>query len=280
MNILLTGHRGFIGQNLHQKLVALGHDVDGWDWGDGLDPAAPYPTVEGRDFVIHLGAISATTYPDIDQIMRQNTEFSIWLYHECQTHGVNWHYASSASVYGTLETFHEDGPFQPQSHYAYSKYLFDRYVAQNPCDAITTTGFRYFNVYGRHGEEHKGGMASPYTKFIASARETGRLTLFENSQDYKRDFVCVEDVVEAHCQLLTNTQTGVYNIGTGTPVSFQDVGEAIATAYQAQIDYIPMPENLQRQYQAFTCADLGKLNQLVAIDWTDIRDYITADITD
>ena len=276
MNILLTGHNGFIGQNLHQKLISLGHDVTGWDWGTGLEPQSPLPDISLYDFVIHLGAISATTYPDIDQIMRQNTEFSIWLYDQCRAHGVNWHYASSASVYGTLETFHEDGPFQPQSHYATSKYLFDRHVAQNPSDAIVTTGFRYFNVYGHHGEDHKGDMASPYTKFIASALKDGRITLFENSDRFKRDFICVEDVVEVHCRLLTNTVSGVYNIGTGKPVSFQAVAEAIAQKYSAEITLIPMPENLSRQYQAFTCADLGRLNTILDMDWTDIRDYITA----
>lgn len=276
MKILLTGHNGFIGKNLHLKLTALGHDVDGWDWGTERDPQSPLPQVSLYDFVIHLGAISATTYPDIDQIMHQNTEFSIWLYQECAAHGINWHYASSASVYGTLETFHEDGPFQPQSHYAYSKYLFDRHVAQNPSDNITTTGFRYFNVYGHSGEEHKGGMASPYTKFIDAALDTGRITLFENSDRYQRDFVSVEDVVDAHCKLLSNTQSGVYNIGTGNPVSFQDVAEAIAEKYNAVIELIPMPENLQRQYQAFTCADLARLNSVIDMNWTDIRDYISA----
>ena len=278
MNILITGHKGFIGQNLFRALLDMGHDVDGWEWGDGKTPANPLPKVKGRDLVIHLGAISSTTYADVDQIMTQNTDFSIWLYEQCQHHGVNWHYASSASVYGTLEHFQEYGPFQPQSPYAYSKYLFDRHVIKNPAKHITTTGFRYFNVYGHKGEEHKADMASPYTKFIKQAVETGKITLFENSDHYKRDFISVEDVVATHCQLIHNTKSGVYNIGTGNPVSFQDVGEAIAHKYHASITYIPMPETLRRQYQAFTCADLSKLNPLIDIKWTDIRDYIETHI--
>ncbi len=274
MNILVTGHHGFIGQNLFHKLKHMGHEVDGWDWGDGTEPATPLPDVKGRDLVIHLGAISSTTYADVDQIMTQNTDFSIWLYEQCQRHNVNWHYASSASVYGTLSHFQEDGPLQPQSPYAYSKYLFDRHIMKNPSKHITTTGFRYFNVYGHKGEEHKADMASPYSKFIKQAEETGTITLFENSDQYQRDFISVEDVVTAHCQLINNTESGVYNIGTGKPVSFQAVGEAIAQKYQASITYIPMPETVRRQYQSFTCADLGKLNQLIDMKWTDIRDYI------
>ena len=117
-------------------------------------------------------------------------------------------------------------------------------------------------------------MASPYTKFIKQAQKNGAITLFENSDQFKRDFVSVEDVVTVHCHLLKNTISGVYNIGTGRPVSFQDVGNAIAQKYQASINYIPMPDHLHRQYQAFTCAKLGRLNKLIDMKWTDIRDYI------
>lgn len=278
MNILVTGHNGFIGQNLYHTLLDIGHNVEGWDWGSNNQPSHALPAVKDWDLIIHLGAISSTTYTDVDQIMTQNTDFSIWLYEQCQIYGVNLHYASSASVYGTLEHFKEEGPFQPQSPYAYSKYLFDRHVAKYPANNITITGFRYFNVYGHKGEEHKADMASPYTKFIKQAEEKGSITLFENSDRFKRDFVSVEDVVHVHCQLLSNSESGVYNIGTGHPVSFQDVGEAIAQKYQASIDYIPMPEKLARQYQAFTCADLGRLNQLIDMKWTDIRQYIDKNV--
>lgn len=274
MNILVTGHNGFIGLNLYQTLLDMGHDVEGWEWGKESQPATALPEVKNRDLVIHLGAISSTTYRDVDQIMTQNTDFSIWLYEQCQIHGVNLHYASSASVYGTLEHFNEEGPFQPQSPYAYSKYLFDRHVKKHPAKNIAITGFRYFNVYGHKGEDHKADMASPYTKFIKQAQKNGAITLFENSDQFKRDFVSVEDVVTVHCHLLKNTISGVYNIGTGRPVSFQDVGNAIAQKYQASINYIPMPDHLHRQYQAFTCAKLGRLNKLIDMKWTDIRDYI------
>ena len=50
-------------------------------------------------------------------------------------------------------------------------------------------------------------------------------------------------------------------VGTGRPKSFQTVGEEVAAMYNAQIEYIPMPENLKKQYQAYTCADTTRLKQ-------------------
>ena len=276
MNILLTGHNGFIGQNLYKALLKLGHNVDGWDWGDGLTPSAPYPQIAGRDVVIHLGAISSTTYPNVDQIFTQNTDFSIWLYDQCQAHNIDFHYASSASVYGTLNHFNEAGPFQPQSPYAYSKYLFDRHIMQNPAEHIKVIGFRYFNVYGHYGETHKGDMASPYTKFIKQAKEQGAIKLFEDSDQYSRDFISVEDVVKIHCTMINNAQSGIYNIGTGKPVSFQVVAESIADKYNAQITYVPMPNNLKQQYQKYTCADLTRLKPLIDHEFQCITEYINS----
>jgi len=57
--------------------------------------------------------------------------------------------------------------------------LFDRFINQFIDEfEITIQGFRYFNVYGRSGEEHKGDMASPYTKFTKQAQDNGFITLF------------------------------------------------------------------------------------------------------
>ena len=149
MKILLTGHKGFIGSYMHRALA--GHEVTTYEWQDGIRPS-----VFGYDWVIHLGAISSTTERDVDKILKQNTEFSIDLYEECKTFGVNMQYASSASVYGLGTDFRESAPVDPRNPYAWSKYLFERYVQQHPTGSIVQ-GFRYFNVYALNGagEEHK-----------------------------------------------------------------------------------------------------------------------------
>jgi ADP-L-glycero-D-manno-heptose 6-epimerase len=54
-------------------------------------------------------------------------------------------------------------------------------------------------------------------------------------------------------------------VGTGRPQSFQSVAENIAKEYNAVIEYIPMPENVKGQYQAYTCADTTKLKKHYSI---------------
>ncbi len=267
--ILVTGHRGFIGQNLSTRLIQIGYEVEGWEPGGFGEPP-----VAGKDLVMHLGAISDTTYPVLDEIMINNLDFSMDLHRACIKHKVNLHYASSASVYGVTDSFDEDGPLSPQSYYAWTKYLFDRHITKNFSDEITVTGFRYFNVFGAKGEAHKGKMASPFYKFSKEAKSNGTVTLFENSENYFRDFVSVEDVVETHIKLIENKYSGVYNIGTGHPTSFQEVGQKIAKKYNAKILYRKMPGALEGQYQAFTCANTKKLDSLIQMKWSSILDYI------
>jgi len=251
VKILITGYKGFIGQNLVNELKNE-HELSLYEWGD--EP----PDFENLDWCIHLGAITSTTETDVEKVMRQNHDFSCIVLIACQMNGVNLQYASSASVYGQLKTFNENGPVQPMSPYAWSKYLFDRHVERQTFDNIIVQGFRYFNVYGPH-EDHKGDQASPYHKFEQQAKNTGVIKLFENSEDYYRDFIPVDKVIDIHKTFFKVKETGIWNVGTGTAKSFKQVAEEIAEKYNAKIEYIPMPENVKNQYQSYTCANIDKL---------------------
>jgi len=266
MKILITGHKGFIGQNLCNYLKE-NNNISTYEWYP-----YEYPEVYGYDWVIHLGAISSTTEQNVDKIILQNYEFSQWLFNECNKKKVNFQYASSASVYGDNTSFKEEELKQPRSPYAWSKYLFDRWVMKQVKN-VTVQGFRYFNVYGPH-EDHKGNQASPYTKFTKQAKHEGVIKLFKGSDNFKRDFVCVSDVCLLHKKMLEIDTSGIFNVGTGSAVSFETVGRVIAKKYGADIEYIPMPENIKTQYQAYTCANLDKLNSIVDMQWTSIEKYI------
>jgi len=256
MKILVTGHRGFIGQNLIQYL-SLHHTMGYYEWGD------PRPNIAEYDWVIHLGAVSSTTERDVERVLSQNYDFSHWILDQCLTHDVDLQYSSSASVYGLRREFDEDSPADPRSPYAWSKYLFDRDVTQflaNNTPNIRIQGFRYFNVYGPY-EEHKGDQASPFYKFRQQADNTGVIRLFYGSHHYHRDFVPVERVCEIHERFLDVDESGIWNVGTGTTRSFQDVAEEIVRDTGAKIEYIDMPETIRVQYQIYTCADITKLKR-------------------
>jgi len=267
MRILVTGDSGFIAPHVIRALKNAGHSVESFDWTNRHTSVIDY------DWVIHIGANSSTTERDINLMLRQNLEYSIELFENCKTFGVNFQYSSSASIYGLGNNFKEDANPDPRSPYAWSKYLFDRYVEQH-LGGNTVQGFRYFNVYGQ-GELHKGSQASPVTQFRNQARKIGKIKLFNNSENYCRDFVCVEDVVDCHLKLLDNGTTGIFNIGTGTTRSFEYIARLVAEQESAQIEYVPMPQILTSSYQEYTQADLTKFNQTVGCKkWIAVEDWM------
>ena len=253
MKILLTGYRGFIGGHMFRALEAHGHHVSVYDWGDIL------PSVMEQDWVIHMGAISSTTERNVEKVMQQNVDFTQQLYQACHTFGVNFQYASSASVYGLVSTFREDAELDPRTPYAWSKYLTERYIQRHPMGPRAQI-FRYFNVYGPEGEEHKGSQASPYAQFKRQAKETGRIQVFEGSDQFLRDFVPVSKIVDTHLKFLTVKESGIWNVGTGQPRSFM----AVAKEFGVPITTVPMPDILRDSYQKYTCADMTRYNTTVS----------------
>jgi ADP-L-glycero-D-manno-heptose 6-epimerase len=264
LKILITGNRGFIGSHFEEFWRSTGiHDVVTYEWQEDA-----LPRVEGVDWVFHLGAISATTERDVTKVMKQNYDFSVWLYEECRKYNVDMQWASSASVYGgnTNRYFSEYDPVDPRSPYSWSKYFFEHYVEKNPTHR-KCQGFRYFNVYGPEGEAHKGSQASPFCQFKRQAETNGIIKVFEGSEEMRRDFVHVSELINVQFQFINQDvkENGIWNIGMGTTMSFMDVAKKYANQYGALIQEIPMPENLKASYQYYTCADLTKLRQTIQI---------------
>jgi ADP-L-glycero-D-manno-heptose 6-epimerase len=254
MNILVTGHRGFIAGHMVRALA--GHNVTTFEWGD------EYYDLHDVDWVIHMGAISSTVERDVDKVMTQNYDFSCRLLDDCVSRCINFQYSSSASVYGTISSFTESDPLSPSNPYAWSKYMFERHATklQLSTKHSVIQGFRYFNVYGPDGEEHKGTQASPYMKFKKQAEENREIRVFENSDRYLRDFIHVSEIVDTHKKFFGVKESGIWNVGTGKTKSFVEV----AKTFKVKITEIPMPEVLHNSYQKYTCADTTKLNATLA----------------
>jgi ADP-L-glycero-D-manno-heptose 6-epimerase len=123
--------------------------------------------------------------------------------------------------------------------------------------------FRYFNVYGPH-EDHKGDQASPFHKFREQAK-TGTIKIFEGSENFKRDFVPVESLINNHVRFFDIDESGIWNVGTGEATSFADVSRMVSLEIPSKIETIPMPEDIKAGYQKFTQADLTKLNRTLKL---------------
>lgn len=270
MKILVTGHQGFIGRNM---LDWLGQEpdwiIEGWEW----DPLS-FPDVRGYNWVIHLGAIADMTDPDIEQILKQNLDFSQRLFNECNLHGVHLQYASSSSVYGNTKDFSEYAPCSPQTPYAWSKYLFDRWwPQQNP--SIMVQGFRYFNVYGKY-MHLRGKRSNAIQKWRDQARKEGKITVWETAEQVRRDWTWVGDVCRLHIDFMKTVKgSGIWNVGAGLPHSFLDIAEYIAEQEGVEIEFIPVPNAENQRMRYTTKADLTLLKQTVGSrKWLNVYEYL------
>jgi len=290
--IIVTGGAGFIGSNIVKALNERGetdilivdnltdgkkifniNDLDIADYLGKEDFIARVRRGEsfGKvDAVFHEGACSATTEWDGHFVMNNNYEYSKDLLHWASSQSAQFLYASSASVYGSGETFIESREYErPINMYAYSKLQFDQYVRRFTTKENTQiAGFRYFNVYGPR-EQHKGSMSSTAFHFHNQVAANGVAKLFEGIEGYdngeqRRDFVSVEDVVKVNMWFLDHPeQSGIFNLGTGRSQSFNEMADAVVDWHgQGAIEYIPFPEHLKGAYQSFTQADISKLREV------------------
>ena len=270
MKILITGHKGFIGRNMTAWCSKEeGWHVDGWDW----DPNE-FPNVAAYDWVIHLGAIADMSCMDVDAVMKQNLEFSQRLFNECNRNGVHLQYASTSSVYGDTKDFSEYAPVHPQTPYAWSKYLFDRWVFQQDIH-VMVQGFRYFNVYGKF-MHLRGNRANAIHKWTQQARKEGKITVWENAEHVKRDWTWVGDVCKLHIDFIKQVNgSGIWNVGSGLAHSFLDIAEEIAEREGVEIEFEPVADADKARFRHKTLADLTKLKSTIGKrPWLNVFEFI------
>ncbi|ADW19261.1 ADP-glyceromanno-heptose 6-epimerase precursor [Desulfobulbus propionicus DSM 2032] len=290
--IIVTGGLGFIGSNIIHALNARGvtdiivvddftdgtkftnvsdaQVADYFDKDEFLTRVQQGQCFNGKvDALLHQGACSATTEWNGKLVMENNFTYSKELFHYADQHRIPFIYASSASVYGNGTTFIEDPRFErPINVYAYSKTLFDQYVRRHVVSGQSqVVGLRYFNVYGPR-EQHKGGMASVAFHLRNQLLSKKVVHLFEGSDGYgpgeqRRDFIHVEDAVDVILWFLEYPAiSGIFNVGTGKSQSFNEVAQAVLTAFgYGELQYIPFPEHLKGRYQSFTEADITRLRE-------------------
>ena len=218
-----------------------------------------------------MGACSSTTLTDEDYYKKNNFEYSQALAKWSAKHNAPFMYASSGATYGDGALGYSDDndttrKLKALNLYGHYKQLFDLWILDNGFED-KSTGIKFFNVFGPN-EYHKGDMKSVICKRFNEVKNEGRIMLFKSYKDkYKdgqqrRDFVYIKDTVDVMYYLFCNPGiTGIFNLGTGTARTWNDIAHAMFTALgkPSKIEYIEMPEYLKPKYQYFTQAKMDKL---------------------
>ena len=288
--ILITGGAGFIGSNLafyfqvnfpkskvivfdcfrndetfqNGNLKSLGHyknligfrgDIISGNINnrDDLDLLNKY----NFDFIFHHAAISDTRIYDQEIIMKTNVNSFYDLLAIAKKDQSIMVYASSAATYGNQPSPQTIGKENPENPYGFSKYIMDqiaiRYSMENP--DLTIVGLRFFNVYGPR-EYYKGNTSSMVIQLGLQILDGKSPRLFNNSNQILRDFIYIDDVIQANIKACTPKQNGTYNVGTGIPRSFQEIADILQKELHTGLgtEYFPNPHN---GYQMHTQADIS-----------------------
>jgi ADP-L-glycero-D-manno-heptose 6-epimerase len=209
------------------------------------------------DFIFHHAAISDTRSYDQELIMRTNVNSFynlLKISKKCQSVMV---YASSAATYGNLPSPQITGKENPENPYGFSKYMMDqvanRFSEEN--SNMTIIGLRFFNVYGPR-EFYKEKTSSMVIQLGHQILDGKAPKLFEGSDQILRDFINIEDVIQANIKACDPIKNGIYNIGTGLPRSFQDVANILQSELGTNLgnEYISNPYD---GYQLHTQADIS-----------------------
>lgn len=249
--ILVTGGAGFIGSHLVDKL-ALENEVFVIDnlfsgslanlerskhritfiSGDIRDKALMQDVVMKVEFVFHLAADvgNVRSIEDPCTNMDVNVRGTLNLLEACLSSNINrFVYSSSAAIFGEAEylPINEDHPINPESPYAVSKLAAEKYcLAFHKVHGLPITALRYFNVYGPGQESSEYANVIPI--FLKRISEGKPLTIFGDGNQ-TRDFVFVEDVVQANILAATQPQAigGIFNIATEKQTSVNELANLV-----------------------------------------------------
>jgi len=208
------------------------------------------------DYIFHEAAISDTTALEQDLMIKTNVNAYKDLLELALRHGANMIYASSAATYGNAPSPQRVGCEEPNNVYGFSKLSMDNLSRSYMVDAdISIVGLRYFNVYGPR-EYFKNTTASMVLQFGHQILAGKNPRLFEGSDKILRDFIYIEDIIQANVKAMQPKQSGIYNVGTGKARSFQDIVDILQKELGTTLkcEYIPNP--FIGSYQFFTQADV------------------------
>ena len=255
MKSLVTGGAGFIGSNLVDRLLEMGHEVvvidnehsdahDQFYWNDKAqnykydirDYENTRPLYDGVDYVFHIAA-EARIQPAIEnpiEAVSINSVGTVTVLQCAREAGVRRvMYSSTSSGYG----MNESPNIETQPDDCLNPYSVSKVNGEKLCKMYTnlfglpTVCFRYFNVYGER--QPIRGQYAPVIGIFLRQRDAGEPLTIVGDGNQRRDFTHVSDVVNANIMAaISNVESEmfgqVYNVGTGTNHSVNQIARMIS----------------------------------------------------
>lgn len=274
MTVLVTGGAGYIGSHTVRHLVEQNRDVvvlDSLEFGDKSRifdvPLFEGDVADGRIIdkicrkydiseVIHFAAYKAVG-ESMEQPLRyyiNNVAGTIALVHALLSNGVDrFVFSSSAGVYGTPATvpISEDAELRPESVYAETKVVVEKFLASCSAIGLRSVSLRYFNAAGASADASNGenwSMSQNLVPLVMKAMLGHGDGFFLYGTDYPtpdgtciRDYIHVEDLADAHSKALDYLEKGgstlACNVGTGIGHSVLEVIAMIETVSGRPVPY-------------------------------------------
>jgi len=274
VRILVTGGAGFIGSNVADRMIGLGHEIAVLDnlstgfrefvspkarfYGVDLTDAAAVEAslAEFRPEVVNHHAAQIDVRKSVEDARFDatvNILGSLSLLESCRRHGVRkFLYASTGgALYGEARFLPatEEHPVNPEAPYGASKHTVEKYLhIWKRLHGLDYTVLRYPNVYGPR--QNPRGEAGVNAIFIAAMMEGKRPRIY-GAGEQLRDYLHVDDVVEANRLALERGSGEVVNIGTGVGTSVNQIFRELKSllAFEGEPIYeAPRPGEIQRIY--------------------------------
>ncbi len=255
MKSLVTGGAGFIGSNLVDRLLELGHEVvvidneyseahDQFYWNDKAqnykydirDYENTRPLYDGVDYVFHTAAearIQPAILNPIDAVSINTVGTCVVLQCAREAGVKRVIYSSTSSSYGR----NEPPNIETQPDDCLTPYSVSKVSGEKLCKMYTelyglqTICFRYFNVYGER--QPLRGQYAPLVGIFLRQRASGEPLTIIGDGNQRRDFTYVGDVVNANILASISNPDfeafgQVYNVGTGKNYSINEIAEMIS----------------------------------------------------
>jgi len=245
MKVLVTGGAGFIGSHLVDRLVQEGHEViivDNLVTGKrrNINRAARFYKLDVQSWrlervfrnerpnvVMHLAAQMDVRKSVEDPMFdaQVNILGTLNVLQQAVKHGVRKVVFSSSggAIYGEQEMYPapESHATKPMSPYGLSKLCGEQYLSYfQRSSGLQVVSLRYANVYGpRQDPEGEAGVVAIFIQKMLNNEQA----VINGNGRQTRDFVFVEDVVEANLAVMGQDTQGTYNVGTGVETSINDL---------------------------------------------------------